>query len=1017
MKWTDIFIRKPVLASVVSLLILLVGLKAVGSLPVNQYPKTQNAVVTITTAYYGADAETIAGFITQPLEAAIAQAQGIDYLSSVSVSGVSTITATLKLNYDSNSALTQITTQISSVKNQLPPQAQQPVLTVQIGQSTAAMYLGFYSDKLPNNSVTDYLLRVVKPKLDAVDGVQNAEILGGRKFAMRAWLDRERMAGMGIGASDVYRALAANNYLSALGSTKGDMVAVDLVAGTDLHSLDEFKKLIVKSNGVDIVRLEQIATVSLGSEDYNTNVAFSGKQSVFIGVKVAPEANLLEVAQRVRDTFPELQKQLPIGLSGKVVYDSTKFINTSIDEVIKTLVEALIIVTVVIYLFLGSFRAVLVPLIAMPLSLIGTFFIMQLLGYSINLLTLLALVLAIGLVVDDAIIVVENVDRHMKEGKSPFDASIIAARELGAPIVAMTIVLIAVYIPIGFQGGLTGALFTEFAFSLAAAVTVSGVVALTLSPMMCSKMFKAEQEASPFVHKIDAIFDRVRHGYQTRLTSVLSTWQVVIVMGAVLLLGVAYLFATASKELAPTEDQGVVLVQASGPPNGTVNQMQVYADQVYRIAAAEPEYEQMFQITTPSSTFGGVILKDWGDRSRSALSFQQDLQGKWNSIAGARVAAFQFPALPGAQGLPVQVVINTTEPYGNLNEVTQVVLDKARKSGMFFFVDADLKIDKPQDVLVVDREKIAALGMTQQDVGNELSAALGGGYVNYFSVAGRSYRVIPQVKQADRLNPDQILDYYIRTPSGQMIQARTVASIQQRVVPQSINHFQQLNSATIIGVSTPFVSQAEVLKFLSDSVKEAAPTGYSVDYSGPSRQFMNESGGFLVTMFFAIVIVFLVLAAQFESFKDPIVILVSVPMALFGALIFINLGFTTINVYTQVGLVTLMGLISKHGILMVEFANELQEAGRTKLEAIVEASSVRLRPILMTTFAMVLGVLPLVIASGAGAAGRRSMGIVIFTGLSIGTLFTLFVVPAMYYYLGADHHLKKMTADERSELA
>ena len=507
--------------------------------------------------------------------------------------------------------------------------------------------------------------------------------------------------------------------------------------------------------------------------------------------------------------------------------------------------------------------------------------------------------------------------------------------------------------------------------------------------------------------KIDAIFDRVRHGYQTRLTSVLSTWQVVIVMGAVLLLGVAYLFATASKELAPTEDQGVVLVQASGPPNGTVNQMQVYADQVYRIAAAEPEYEQMFQIPTPSSTFGGVILKDWGDRSRSALSFQQDLQGKWNSIAGARVAAFQFPALPGAQGLPVQVVINTTEPYGNLNEVTQVVLDKARKSGMFFFVDADLKIDKPQDVLVVDREKIAALGMTQQDVGNELSAALGGGYVNYFSVAGRSYRVIPQVKQADRLNPDQILDYYIRTPSGQMIQARTVASIQQRVVPQSINHFQQLNSATISGVSTPFISQADLLEFMRQTLKEVAPSGYSMDYAGPSRQFMAESGGFLVTMFFAILIVFLVLAAQFESFRDPIVILVSVPLALFGALIFINLGFTTLNVYTQVGLVTLMGLISKHGILIVEFANELQEAGRSKLDAIVEASSVRLRPILMTTAAMVLGVLPLVIASGAGAAGRQSMGIVIFTGLSIGTLFTLFVVPAMYLFIGADHHAKK----------
>ena len=1007
MNWTDIFIRKPVLSLVVSALVLVFGLKAIGSLPVNQYPQTQNAIVTISTAYYGADPETIAGFITQPLEASIAQAQGIDYLSSTSVSGVSTIVATLKLNYDSNSALTQIQTQISAVKNQLPPQAQQPVLTVQVGQSTAAMYMGFYSDQLPNNAITDYLLRVVKPKLDSVQGVQNAEIIGGRKFALRAWLDREKMAGLGLGADDVYSALSANNYLSAVGSTKGDMVAVDLVAGTDLHTLEEFRKLVVKKDGVNIVYLDQVATVSLGSEDYNTNVAFSGKRSVFIGIKVAPQANLLDVAQRVRDALPDIQKQLPIGMTGKIVYDSTEVITSSIDEVVLTLIEALVIVTAVIYLFLGSVRAVAVPVIAMPLSLIGTFFLMQVLGYSINLLTLLALVLAIGLVVDDAIIVVENVDRHMKEGKSPLEASLIAARELGSPILAMTVVLIAVYIPIGFQGGLTGALFTEFAFTLASAVAVSGLIALTLSPMMCSRIFTEEQETSSFVQKIDQIFDKVHHSYQSTLRELLSTWQVIIVLGAILLGGVAYLYATSRSELAPTEDQGIVLMQASGPPNSTVNQMQTYADQIYAIASAEPEYEQAFQITSPTSSFGGILLKDWSERSRNATKFQQDMQQKWNSIAGARVAAFQFPALPGAQGFPVQVVINTTESYEQLNEISQAVLDKARRSGNFFYVDTDLKIDKPQDVLVIDREKVAALGMTQQQVGSALSAALGGGYVNYFSVAGRSYRVIPQVKQVDRLNPDQILDYYIRTPSGAMIQARTIASIKQRVVPQSINHFQQLNSATISGVSTPFVSQAEVLEFMRQALKEVAPNGYSMDYAGPSRQFMAESGGFLVTMFFAILIVFLVLAAQFESFRDPIVILVSVPLALFGALIFINLGFTTLNVYTQVGLVTLMGLISKHGILIVQFANELQAEGRSKLEAIIEASSVRLRPILMTTAAMVLGVLPLVIASGAGAAGRQSMGIVIFTGLSIGTLFTLFVVPAMYLFIGADHHAKK----------
>ena len=1004
MKWTDLFINKPVLSLVVSALVLVFGFKAIGTLPVSQYPKTQNAVVTITTNYYGADAQTMAGFITQPLEQAIAQVQGIDYLSSSSVSGLSIITATLKLNYDSNSALTQIQTQISSVRNQLPPQALQPVLTVQMGQTTDAMYMGFASIDIPNNSVTDYLLREVKPKFDAVDGVQNAELIGGRKFALRAWLNREKMAGLGVAADDVYSALSANNFLSAVGTTKGDMVSVDLMANTDLHTVEEFRKLVIKSDGVNLVHLDQVATVTLGSEDYNTNVAFSGKQSVFIGIQVAPQANLLDVVDRVRKLLPGIQKQLPVGMTGKIVYDSTQFITSSIDEVVKTLFEALIIVTIVIYLFLGSYRAVAIPVIAMPLSLIGTFFLMQLLGYSINLLTLLALVLAIGLVVDDAIIVVENVYRHMKEGKSPFDASIIAARELGSPILAMTVVLIAVYIPIGFQGGLTGALFTEFAFTLASSVAVSGLIALTLSPMMCSRIFKAEQETSEFALKIDRVFERIHHTYESSLRSLLRTWQVIIVMGVILLGGVAYLYSTSKAELAPIEDQSIVLMSLTGPPNSTVAQMQLYADQIFDIAKAEPEFAQSFQITSPGTGFGGILLKDWSQRSRSAMALQQALQQKWNSIAGVRVAAFQFPALPGSQGLPVQFVIKTTEPYQALNDVSQAVLDKARKSGNFFFVDTDLKIDKPQDMLVVDKDKVASLGMTQQQVGSALTAALGGGYVNYFSIAGRSYRVIPQVEQVNRLNPDQILDYYIKTPKGDLIQVRTFATIKQQVVPESINHFQQLNSATISGVSTPFVSEGEVLKFLADTLKEVAPSGYSVDYAGPSRQFTNESGGFLGTMFFAILIVFLVLAAQFESFRDPIVILVSVPLALFGALIFINLGFTTLNIYTQVGLVTLMGLISKHGILIVEFANELQIAGRTKLEAIIEAATVRLRPILMTTFAMVLGVFPLVIASGAGAAGRKSMGLVIFTGLSIGTLFTLFVVPAMYLFIGADHH-------------
>jgi len=1006
MNFTDIFIRKPVLATTISLLILVLGLQAISMLPVRQFPETQNAVVTVSTAYYGADAKTVAGFITQPLESAIGQAGGIDYMSSVSISGVSTISATLRLNYDSNKALTDISSKVNAVLNQLPVEAQQPVITVQVGETVASMYMGFFSKELPNNNLTDYLVRVVKPQLDGIEGVQQAEIIGARQFALRAWLDPQRMAAFHITAADVHAALARNNYLTALGRTKGQMVSVELTAATDLHSVDEFKQLVINRKGDAIVRLEDVANVVLGAEDYNLSTAFGGRDSVFIGVKVAPDSNVLEVTDRVKAVFPEIQSQMPVGLTGEIVYDGTKFIHSSIDEVLKTLIEALLIVALVVFLFLGNFRAVIVPLVAIPLSMIGAFAIMQAFDYTINLLTLLSFVLAIGLVVDDAIIVVENVDRHMKEGKSPFESALLGARELGGPIIAMTIVLIAVYVPIGYQGGLTGALFTEFAFTLAGAVTVSGVIALSLSPMMASRMFRAGQDDTWLVHKIDALFDRLHTSYQRRLHGSLDTWKVQVVMGGLLLLGAVYLFATSASELAPEEDQGLVAAHVQGAPNATAQQMLGYAREAFELSKELPEYDQMFQLTgmpTINQGIGGVLFKPWDERERSAKELQQVLQEKWNTIAGAHIAAFQFPPLPGAQGLPLQFVIKTTDSFENLNEVAHKVVSKAQASGMFFFIDSDLKIDKPQATLRVDRDLVSALGLSLQDVGQSLGAALGGGYVNYFSIDGRSYRVIPQVLQESRLNPEQVLDYYIRAADGTVVPASTVASITHEVVPESINHFQQLNSATVQGVYAPGISQQQVLDFMRSALKEVAPAGYSVDYSGQSRQFMQESGGFVFTMMFAIVIVFLALSIQFNSFRDPVVILVSVPLALMGALLFINVGFTTLNIYTQVGLVTLMGLISKHGILIVQFANDLQLAGHSKREAVEEAAAIRLRPILMTTAAMVLGVLPLVMASGAGAAGRQSMGIVIFTGLSIGTIFTLFVVPAMYMLLATDH--------------
>jgi multidrug efflux pump len=1005
MNFTDLFIKRPVLAIVISLLFVVLGLRSVTSLPVNQYPQTQSGVITVSTAYPGADAATIAGFITQPLEASIAQAQGIDYLSSSSASSISTITATLQLNYDTNRALTEISTQIDAVKNQLPAAAQAPVINISTGQATDAMYLGFYSDTLPTNDVTDYLTRVVVPKLNAVAGVQTAEVLGGRTFALRAWLDPTRMAARGVTAADVSTALAANNYLAALGESKGQMVEIPLTASTDLHSVDEFENLVVKQTGASITRLRDVATVVLGSQSYDLNVAFGGVQSVFVGIKVAPDANILNVASGVTAAFPAIVAALPTGLTGKIAYDSTGFITSSITEVTKTLVEALVIVAVVIFLFLGSFRAVTVPLVSMPLSLIGAFFIMQMLGYSINLLTLLAMVLAIGLVVDDAIIVVENVDRHMVEdGKSPMESAILAARELGGPIIAMVIVLVAVYLPIGFQGGLTGALFVEFAFTLAGAVAVSGVVALTLSPMMCSRIFRSSQNSGWMARHVDAIFERVRHGYARLLGSLLQTYSVLIVMAVILIGLLVAMFMMSQSELAPSEDEGIVVGLMNGPPTATATQMQSYAKQAFTISKSVPEYDQMFQITgiptgggpAVASGIAGVLLKPYDQRSRGAAAIQSDLQAKWSKIAGASMVAFQFPPLPGASGLPVQFVITTTQPFGSLNTVVQAVMTKARADHKFYYIDADLKIDQPQSNLVVDNDKIAALGITKQQVAIALGAALGGGYVNYFTIDGRAYQVIPQVLQKDRLNPSDVLKLYIPTAAGP-VTVSTIAHLENSVVPESISHFQQLNSATISGV--PAGSQDEALAYLRTTLQQVAPTGYSADYAGQSRQYIKESGGFLYTMLFSVIIVFLALAAQFESLRDPIVILVSVPLALFGAVMFIFLGFSTINIYTEVGIVTLMGLISKHGILIVQFANQARARGKSKLEAIQEAASTRLRPILMTTAAMVFGVLPLVIASGAGAAGRHAMGLVIFTGLSIGTLFTLFVVPAVYLLL------------------
>ncbi|HUC61055.1 MAG TPA: efflux RND transporter permease subunit [Alphaproteobacteria bacterium] len=1009
MKFTDIFIRRPVLATVVSLLILVLGLRAAGSLAIYEFPKTENAVVTVTTTYYGADADAVAGFITTPLENAIAQANGIDDMTSISQSGTSTITVNLRLNYDPDTALTEINTKVNSVLNQLPAGTQQPVLTIKVGQTFDAMYIGFKSDVLAPNQVTDYLVRVVQPKLQAIPGVQTAEILGGQNFALRAWLDPKKLAAYGLTATDVSQALAANNYISGLGNTKGEMVQVNLTASTSLHSLDEFRNLVIKQSGGAIVRLKDVANVTLGADNYESQVGFDGKKAVYIGIQVAPSANLLDVIQGVRKVFPSIQSQLPHGLEGQIVYDSTKFVDSSIAEVEHTLIEALLIVILVVFIFLGTPRSVLIPTVAIPLSLIGTFTMMLIFGFSINLLTLLALVLAIGLVVDDAIIVVENVNRHLDDGMNPVDAAIQAARELGGPIVAMTVVLIAVYVPIGFQKGLTGALFTEFAFTLVGAVTVSAIIALTLSPMMCSRLLKHRDDSHGWEVRltefIDRTFDRLRQLYRRNLHGSLNYLPVTAVFAVVVLGSIYFLFTGSKSELAPQEDQGVVIVSSTPAPDATLAQKLLYARQVFDVFKTHPETDHVFQISSPGQNLAGMVLTPWDERTRTTNELQPILQGQLNHIAGIRAVAFQPPPLPGSFGLPIQFVIETTQPFSRLYDVSQQFLADAVKSGLFIFLDNDLKIDQPQSTVVIDRDKASQLGLKMSDVGSALGAMLGGGYVNYFSLEGRSYKVIPQVLQVDRLNPSQLLDYYVRAADGTMVPLSTVVHIETETVPESLNHFQQLNAATIQGVAMPGVALGDALDYLTSLAKRTLPEGYSIDYGGLARQYEQEKGGFFTTFAFALIIIFLSLAALFESFRDPFIILVSVPMSIAGALAFISLGVggASINIYTEVGLVTLMGLISKHGILIVEFANALQEQGKSKREAIEEAASIRLRPILMTTAAMVLGVVPLIVATGAGAVSRFDMGLVIASGIAIGTLFTLFVVPAVYLMIGTDH--------------
>lgn len=1008
MRFTDVFIKRPVLAVSISFLIALLGLQAVFKMQVREYPEMTNTVVTVTTSYYGASADLIQGFITQPLEQAVAQADNIDYMTSQSVLGKSTITVNMKLNTDPNAALADILAKTNSVRSQLPKEAEDPTVTMSTGSTTAVLYIGFTSDELSSSQITDYLERVINPQLFTINGVSKVDLYGGLKYALRVWLDPAKMGALRLTATDVMGVLNANNYQSATGQVTGEFVLYNGSADTQVSNVQELENLVVKSGDGEVIRLGDIAKVTLEKSHDVYRASANGQEAVVAAINAAPSANPINIAADVLELLPQLERNLPSNIKMNVMYDSTIAINESIHEVVKTIVEAAVIVLVVITLFLGSFRAVIIPIVTIPLSLIGVAMVMQAMGFSWNLMTLLAMVLAIGLVVDDAIVVLENVDRHIKEGESPFRAAIIGTREIAVPVIAMTLTLGAVYAPIALMGGITGSLFKEFALTLAGSVFVSGIIALTLSPMMCSKMLKAHEKPSKFEEKVHHVLDGMTNRYEKMLKAVMDHRPVVIGFALIVFGTLPVLFKFIPSELAPSEDKGVVMLMGTGPSNANLDYLQNTMNDVNKILSDQPEVEfaQVFTgVPNSNQAFGLATLKPWSQREASQAEITKRVGGLVSNVPGMAVTAFQMPELPGAgSGLPIQFVITTPNSFESLYTIASDILTEVTSSPLFVYSDLDLKYDSATMKIKIDKDKAGAYGVTMQDIGITLGTMMADGYVNRIDLNGRSYEVIPQVERKWRLNPESMKNYYVRAADGKAVPLGSLITIDVIAEPRSLPHFNQLNSATVGAVPSPGTAMGDAINWFENIASSKLPTGYNHDYMGEARQFVTEGSALYATFGLALAIIFLVLAIQFESIRDPIVIMVSVPLAICGALIALAWGLATMNIYSQVGLITLVGLITKHGILICEVAKEEQlHNKRSRIDAVMEAAKVRLRPILMTTAAMIAGLIPLMYATGAGAAQRFSIGIVIVAGLAIGTLFTLFVLPVIYSYLAEKH--------------
>ncbi len=1012
--FTDIFIKHPVLAIVVNLVILLVGWRALNTLPVQQYPQIESSSILITTVYTGASAETVRGFLTTPIERVVSAISGVDHIESTSRAGVSTITIRLKLNHNSTAALAEVTARLQQVRSELPAEAEPPIVEVQrADRPYASFYLSFTSTERNVPAITDWLTRNLQPQLATLQGVQRVTVEGGRPIAMRVWIDPDRLAALNLSPGNVQEALKRNNFLAAVGRTKGNLIQINLIANTDLQSTAEFEDLIVAERNNAIVRLSDVAKVELGAEEAEMTAKMGAKEAVYLGVWPLPGSNEIEVAHRLRNEMERIRPGLPKDLDMRMAYDATIFMEGALKEITKTLSETIMIVAFVVFLFMGSVRTALVPLIAMPVSLVGAAIVMLALGFSLNLLTMLAIVLSVGLVVDDAIVVVENVERHVRAGKNRIQAALVGARELIGPIIAMTITLAAVYTPIAFQGGLTGTLFLEFAITLAAAVVVSGIVAVTLSPVMSSRLVHAHGKEGRLTRFVNAVFDRVRNAYGWALDVALQMRWAIVACSLVIMLAAWPLYKYSRRELAPVEDQSHVSLFLEASPDASLDAVNRESLKVVDNIQKFPEARFMWSLTTQWGGFGGMVAKDWKERKRSTEQMYGEVFGAVAQVPGLRIFPRLDPPLPTSGQFDVEIVLQSDARPEQMVELANAVVAAGWQSGKFLYVDTDLKIDLPQARVIIDREAIADLGLDLAGVGQELGTLLGGAYVNRFNFFDRSYKVIPQIGEADRASVGPLLDLKIKKPDGQLVPISSFVNIESSTAPRTLNRFQQRNSVKIFGGVNPGVTKDQGLVVLEEATKSAAGPGVALDYAGESRQIRREGSALTVTLAFAVVLIYLVLAAQFKSFRDPLIVLLgSVPLAISGALIFSFLDLTTINIYSQVGLITLVGLIAKNGILIVEFSNTLQERGLSKIAALKEAAMTRLRPVLMTSAATIFGHFPLVLVSGPGAKARNSIGIVLVSGMAVGTLFTLFVVPVFYSLIAAKHQKEEEVEEE-----